>query len=185
MRNLTTLPCALALLFVLSNATLAGSGPDVNILRDASDPVEITEAGFTDATDWARSFYVSVRGVAPKAIVCVEASLELPELKYKGDTVTAIYRFGEAKKKKKAKSAEPGEVVKVSITPDSDRQLEWLVYGKSSLLSTSESIGSPSGMSNSYNTKPPAKVTLTRGTLAITRVVFADGTEWTRSATPK
>ena len=144
MRNLTTLPCALALLFVLSNATLAGSGPDVNILRDASDPVEITEAGFTDATDWARSFYVSVRGVA-----------------------------------------EPGEVVKVSITPDSDRQLEWLVYGKSSLLSTSESIGSPSGMSNSYNTKPPAKVTLTRGTLAITRVVFADGTEWTRSATPK
>jgi hypothetical protein len=184
MRNLMTLSCAFALLFVFSNIATAGSGPNVTIMSEATDPVEITQAAVADPTDWARSLCVSVRGVAQKPVVCVEVALELPELTSKGKTVTAVYRFGEPKKKK-AKTAAPGEIVKANITPDSDRQLEWLVYGRSSMLSPSQSIATPTNMTSAYNARPAPKVTLTRGTLSIARVVFADGTEWVRGGAQK
>jgi hypothetical protein len=162
----------LSVLCLLSPSALAGDGPSVGIRANTGDPVEITGAEVGELEAWASTLIISLRGMSPKRIVMAEIALELPEVKTDGQRFVAVYRFGDGKKK----GIDQGKVVRARIDPESERQLDWIVFGKVNMGAKGAIPAGPyAGM---VSQRSGARMKLTQGTLSVSRVVFDDGSVW-------
>ena len=171
-----SLAVLLVLVFACVGASPAQAARSLAITKVSGAPVEIVEASESDPENWARTLEISIKNSGLQPVALVEIDLVLPELKDEGKPVIATFRYGDPKKDK-PKLLEPAKTAKLSLTKESAKQLDKLLYSGASAIDS----GSMS-MSGSLGTRRKPAVKLTRGSLRVSMVVFDDKSVWPRKA---